>query len=204
MPSLTDETMRLRLRALRSGVAGPFDLELQAGACIAITGPSGAGKSVLLRMIADLDPNEGTVTFDGQDRSSMTGPQWRRRVVYAAAEPGWWDPDVGPHFPTHPVASAARLGLPSDIFDRPVRLCSTGERQRLALLRALCITPGVLLLDEPTASLDAASIQTVEAMLHEALAGGMAILLVTHDPAQAERMGTGGQRHVRDGRFVPS
>jgi ABC-type iron transport system FetAB ATPase subunit len=159
---------------------------------------------VLLRMIADLDPNEGEALLDGQSRTDIAPSQWRRRVIYAAAEPGWWHDGIGPHFADLPKASAQRLGLPSDIFDRPVRLCSTGERQRLALLRALAVQPAVLLLDEPTSALDAASIAQVEALLRDVLRGGTAMLLVTHDPAQARRMGSAGLRHMQAGRFVPA
>ena len=152
-------------------------------------GASGAGKSVLLRMIADLDPNEGEALLDGTPRHAMSGPAWRARVRYAAAEPGWWDEHVGAHFETLPHDDAERLLLRRGIFDSLVRLCSTGERQRLALLRTLAGGPDVLLLDEPTAALDPASTQAVEALLRERQAHGLALLLVTHDMAQASRFG---------------
>ena len=192
---------RLVLNGLRNAVAGPFDLTLEAGACLAITGPSGAGKSVFLRMVADLDPNEGEALLDGTRRSAMAAPAWRARVTYSAAEPGWWLERVGAHFTTPPLALIERLGLRPDILDQPVRLCSTGERQRLALIRALAGAPSVLLLDEPTASLDADSVAAAEALLRERRAGGMTLLLVTHDLAQAERLGDQHQRLVA-GRFV--
>ena len=91
-------TPRLELRGLRSALAGPFDLTLAAGEALAVTGPSGAGKSVFLRMVADLDPNEGEALLDGVPRRSMSGPVWRARVGYAAAEPGWWHEQVSAHF----------------------------------------------------------------------------------------------------------
>src|SRR5215472_3261576 len=87
-------TARLRIVNLHSHLAGPFDLTLAAGECLAITGPSGAGKSLFLRMIADLDPNQGEVFLDGVERRSMPAPAWRSRVVYSAAEPGWWHDTV--------------------------------------------------------------------------------------------------------------
>ena len=65
---------RLRVVNLSSRLAGPFDLCLAAGECLAISAPSGAGKSLFLRMIADLDPNEGEVFHDGTERRSMTAP----------------------------------------------------------------------------------------------------------------------------------
>lgn len=71
---------------------------------------------------------------------------------------------------------------------------STGERQRLALIRALCLKSKVLLLDEPTSALDPESVHQVETLLQEYIAKGMAILMVTHDIEQALRM---ANRHVR-------
>ena len=110
----------MRVINLHSPLAGPFDLELAAGTCIAIAGPSGAGKSLLLRMIADLDPNQGEVFLDGQERHSFTAPAWRRRVLYNAAEPGWWFDTVAPHFPGPALetaqALAPRLGLAADLL----------------------------------------------------------------------------------------
>jgi len=60
--------------------------------------PSGAGKSLLLRAIADLDPNEGTVKLDGMLREAVPAPHWRSQVTYVAAEPGWWGDTVQEHF----------------------------------------------------------------------------------------------------------
>ncbi len=189
---------RLRLDGLRSALAGPFDLSLAAGECVAITGPSGAGKSLLLRMIADLDPNEGTVWLDGRERHLWSPPAWRAQVVYNAAEAGWWAERVAPHFPgaalTAARALAPRLGLDPALLEATVVRLSTGERQRLALLRALSGSPPVLLLDEPTGALDEANSALVEALLAERLAAGTTILMVTHNPAQAARL---GRRHLR-------
>lgn len=196
-------TPRLELRGLRSDLAGPFDLKLAPGNVLVVTGPSGAGKSIFLRMIADLDPNAGEALLDGVPRSSIPAPAWRARVVYSAAEPGWWHERIGDHFTRPPTALAERLGLRPGILDQPVRLCSTGERQRLALIRALEGFPAVLLLDEPTASLDSESVAAIEALLRERRDAGMALLVVTHDLAQAARL---GERHMRlvQGRLNPA
>ena len=192
-------TAGLRARGLRHAHAGPFDLDLPPGACLAITGPSGSGKSLLLRMVADLDPHEGEAWLDGVGRSTLSGPDWRRRVVYAPAEPGWWLDRVGDHFPA-PSPDAARLGLSPDIWDRAVAACSTGERARLALLRAFGAGPAVLLLDEPTGALDHDTTLAVEALLAERMRAGLGLVLVTHDAAQAERMGT-MRRRMAGGRL---
>ena len=183
---------RLALAGLRGAQAGPFDLTLARGECVAISGPSGAGKSLLLRMIADLDPNQGEVALDGRPRADFPAPDWRRRVVYCPADSGWWAPDVAAHVPPPRRAAwaalAERLGLDPALLDGPVARLSTGERQRLALSRALLAAPAVLLADEPTGPLDPDNTARVEALLAELLAAGMALLLVTHDEAQAARL----------------
>ena len=184
-------TERLRIVALRSPLAGPFDLTASAGECIAITGSSGSGKSLFLRMIADLDPSSGEVFLDGHPRGNTPAPEWRRQVVYNAAEPGWWGDEVAAHFPDLPKARvlAQRLAVAPELLDGPVLRLSTGERQRLGLIRALLLDSPVLLLDEPTGALDADNAVLVEALLRERLAGGTTILMVTHSSEQAARLG---------------
>ena len=170
---------------------GPFDLTLAPGHCSAVTGPSGAGKSVLLRMVADLDPCEGRVSLDGVARNAMPAPDWRRKVTYLAAESGWWAETVGAHLPRIDAdfeADRAALRLPADVLAWPVSRLSTGERQRLAFLRGLALSPRVLLLDEPTAALDPATTAALEAILRGRLARGMAALLVSHSAEQVARL----------------
>lgn len=192
---------RLELRGLRGAHAGPFDLTLEPGRCAAVTGPSGAGKSLLLRMIADLDPNDGACRLDGRDRAEFAAPEWRRRVVYNAAEPGWWSERVEDHFSGDPGPLALRLGLRAAQLAGPVARLSTGERQRLALVRALLLDPPALLLDEPTGALDEDATRAAEALLRERLDAGTAIVLVTHSAAQAARLGDARLR-LEAGRFV--
>jgi len=190
----------LLVKNLRSAFAGPFELNLGTGACAAITGPSGSGKSLFLRMIADLDLNEGKVWLNERERGSMPAPQWRRQATYVSAESGWWADRVIEHFDVNRrsevAALAARLGLPADLLDAPVAQLSTGEKQRFSLVRALLPSPPVLLLDEPTGPLDEESVARVEALLRERKATGTSILLVTHDPNQAERLGDQRYRMV--------
>jgi phosphate-transporting ATPase len=164
--------------------------ELADGECLVVRGPSGAGKTVLLRAIADLDPNEGHVALDGESREAMPAPDWRRRVTYLAAEPGWWAPRVADHYTDWAAARplVESLGLPAECGDWPVSRLSTGERQRLALVRALLLEPRVLLLDEPTSGLDPAAAEQVEAAIRERLAQGASVVWVTHDRVQAARV----------------
>jgi ABC-type bacteriocin/lantibiotic exporter with double-glycine peptidase domain len=183
---------RLALKDLKSPLAGPFTLELAHGGCAAISGHSGSGKSLFLRMIADLDPNTGEVRLDGASRAGFAAPAWRRRVPYVAAESGWWRDRVAEHFAAGDLeaarALAARLDLAPELIDGPVQRLSTGERQRLAIIRALVLDSPVLLLDEPTGPLDPDSTAKVEAVLQERLRGGTTLILVTHDAAQGARL----------------
>ena len=180
----------LQVRDLRTNILKPASFSLSAGECIAVRGPSGAGKTLLLRAIADLDPNEGVVTLDGHDRSTLAGPEWRRFVGYVPAEPGWWANTVGEHFGewAAAVAFVRELGFPEKTEAWPITRLSTGERLRLALVRALMVRPKVLLLDEPTAALDAASAAAVESLIGARIRAGLAVLWVTHDAEQAKRV----------------
>jgi ABC-type iron transport system FetAB ATPase subunit len=196
------QAIRLSARQLASSFAGPFDFDVEAGACIVIQGPSGAGKSVLLRMLADLDPHTGQILLDGQAAHAMAAPAWRARVVYQAAEPAWWEATPAAHFDDVQLAWAATqldtLGLRADILDAEIAYLSTGERQRLALLRSLARKPQVLLLDEPTAALDPDGVARVETVLQACRREGLTILMVSHSPEQARRIATRTWR-VEDG-----
>jgi ABC-type iron transport system FetAB ATPase subunit len=187
------DTAALCVRDLRSPHAGPFALEIAAGECLALRGPSGAGKSLLLRMIADLDPNHGSVSLFGRPREHMQAPEWRRNVVYQAAEPAWWEATAGLHFRPEQMALVhsllPRLALPAAALDTDISRLSTGERQRMALIRSLAYSPRVLLLDEPTAALDQAATLLVEDLLRERLQARLAVILVTHSAEQAARLG---------------
>jgi ABC-type iron transport system FetAB ATPase subunit len=195
----------LSARGLRSPFGGPFTFDVHAGECIAIQGPSGAGKSVLLRMLADLDPHDGDALLDGRSAISMPAPDWRAAVVYQAAEPAWWDATARAHFAAADQdaidAALAALGLSVKLLDTEIERLSTGERQRLALVRSLARRPRVLLLDEPTAALDPDAVARVEALLRDFLARGLAILIVTHSAEQARRL---AQRtfHLDQGQLV--
>lgn len=182
----------LRVQGLTSRFLNIPLFEVAEGECVAIMGSSGAGKSLFLRSIADLDPNEGEVLLDGQSRSGMSACVWRRLVMLVPAESGWWADTVGPHFLADQPADEliASLGLPPEVLGWNVARLSTGERHRLAIGRALGFWPRAMLLDEPTASLDASATERLEALLRNRLSDGACLLLVTHDKHQAARLAT--------------
>lgn len=191
MPNSKRETILnlLRLEGVASHAMSIPALEVAAGECVCVSGPSGAGKSLLLRAIADLDPHEGEVWLDGREARDYTPWEWRRLVGLLPAESQWWHERVGEHFAAVDDARWQALGFGPDTLDWQVARCSTGERQRLALLRLLANQPRVLLLDEPTAALDPTAVQRVETMIaayrEERQA---AVLWVSHDPAQMLRV----------------
>jgi len=185
----------LQLHELRFAGFGPFRLTVGAGECVGLSGPSGAGKTRLLRAISDLDPHEGEVSLGDLACSGVAAPLWRRQVALLPAESAWWRDLVGAHFTSVDEAWLSALGFDQAVMAVPVSRLSTGERQRLALLRMMENRPRALLLDEPTASLDADNTLRVEALIRNYhRQQGVPVLWVSHDPAQLRR--------VADRRFV--
>jgi ABC-type iron transport system FetAB ATPase subunit len=188
---------------LGSPLFGPVRLSAGPGEVVGLSGPSGAGKTLLLRGVADLDPTRGEVHLDGQPRSGFHAAAWRAAVGYLPAESQWWEERIGAHFQATADALHA-LGLPADALAWEVARCSTGERQRLALLRLLAGGPQVLLLDEPTASLDAAATAQVETyVLAYARSRGAPVLWVSHDAEQLHRVARRRFQVVPRGRLEP-
>jgi ABC-type iron transport system FetAB ATPase subunit len=167
-----------------------LSFEVAAGECLAVEGPSGSGKTRVLRAIADLDPVDGYIHLDGAELGEMSGPEWRRNVRYASAEPAWWAATGREHLPRQAKIERllAALALDTDHLDRPLAELSTGERQRLGLIRALADEPRVLLLDEPTSALDPTSTAMAEELIRFQLLAERIVLLVSHDVAQIERI----------------
>ena len=183
------DVLMLQVRRLRRlNITASFTLG--GGECIAVQGPSGSGKTLLLRAIADLDPNDGIVELDGVLRESMPAPRWRRQVTYVAAVPGWWADTVQEHFTDwgEVLPLVEGLGLPPLCADWPITRLSSGEAQRLALVRALALHSRVLLLDEPTSALDPGATAIVEATIAERRSAGTGVIWVSHDVAQARRV----------------
>lgn len=189
---------RLNTEGLQTLCGGPFSLSVEEGECVALSGPSGCGKTLFLRALADLDPAEGTVRLAGENRNDMPAHYWRRRVGWLPAESVWWYSVVGLHFNEQSVAAndvLGQLGFDPDVLGWKTERLSTGEKQRLALFRLLLNEPETLLLDEPTAALDATNVQRVEKVIDSyRRATGSAVLWVSHDAEQISRT---ADRHFR-------
>jgi tungstate transport system ATP-binding protein len=171
-----------------------LDLLLESGAPTLILGPNGAGKSVLLRLLHGLlRPTAGTLRWSLPDtearrRQAMVfqRPVMLRRsalanVAYPLRLAGM------PGAETAARAALERVGLAA-LADRPARLLSGGEQQRLALARAWALAPEVLFLDEPTAALDPAATRQVEEIVAAIAASGTKVVMTTHDLGQARRL----------------
>jgi len=169
----------------------PCSLELKEGEVLGIQGASGSGKSLLLKAIADLVPNQGMAFYKGQAAEAFGSADWRKKIGYLPAVSAWWFDDVASHCSEWDTKGLEALGLDLDVLNWPVSRLSTGERQRLALVRLLSHSPSVLLLDEPTASLDTANRKLFEDLLERWLSVEQrAAIVVSHDPAQLERLAT--------------
>ena len=202
---MPDSILPLQARELCYQVNGTplidrISLTVDVGGFTVVIGPNGAGKSLLLRLLHGLiEPNSGRVEWAGGTASNgvlrmrqamvFQRPVLLRRsveanIVYALKWLGVPRADRAAAI----GAALERAGL-ADRRRAQARLLSVGEQQRLVVARALAGKPDVLFLDEPTASLDPASVQQIETLLLEANAAGTAIVLVTHDTGQARRLG---------------
>ena len=188
-------------------------LHLPSGTVAAVAGPSGAGKSSLLHVLAGIErPAAGRVLWDGVDVWALppaARDRWRRERVGLVFQdmhlldglsaqnnvllPTLFDHRRPPAALQERAGALLRtLGVPDPA--RRAAVMSRGERQRVALARALLRSPGILLADEPTASLDSAAAATVGAMLLDAAAeAGATLLVATHDTALLARL----PRHLR-------
>lgn len=180
---------------------GPISFCLSAGEVVVLSGPSGAGKSLILRGIADLDPATGSVFLEGSARERFPASEWRTLVGMLPSESGWWAKRVEDHFSGRDNAWFGLLGLDSDALSWTVARLSSGERQRLALLRLLANGPKVLLLDEPTANLDPDATLAVEGLVKRYVKERSACAIwVSHLREQVERVGDRVIRIMKGGR----
>ena len=211
-PTAKLATENLSLVVDGTAIVRDVDLSVAAGETLTIIGPSGAGKSTLLRLLCRLDePTGGTVSLDGTDYRTLDPTALRARVGLVPQEPALRDGTVrdnvtiGPRLRGDPVDGGRvtelleRVGL-HGYGDREVADLSGGEAQRVAIARTLVVDPEVVLLDEPTASLDPDAQAEIEALLAGLLTEpDRTAVLVTHDQAQVDRIADRVVRFV-DGR----
>jgi tungstate transport system ATP-binding protein len=196
-----DTELPIVLDNVRYGVRGlaiidGVSLAVSAGPPTVLIGPNGSGKTTLLRLVMGLlEPVSGAITWGGRLRV----PPVRRAVVFqrpamlrrsAAANIAYALSSAG--VPRADWAARidellALVGL-AGLGDRAARRLSGGEQQRLALARALAREPQVLLLDEPTASLDPAATKAVEDVIRTVAGRGIKVVFSTHDLAEARRL----------------
>lgn len=179
----------LRLQDLSVGTLRGITLMVTPGEIVCLSGPSGSGKSRLLRAIADLEAHTGKVVLGETEQSSVTGHCWRGWVMLVPSESQWWADTVAEHFLEPPPHGLEALGFERSTLDWEVSRLSSGEKQRLALLRAVSHQPLALLLDEPTANLDGEATRRTEDWVRQlARAEHMPVLWVAHDPGQIARV----------------
>ena len=175
-----------------------IDATIERGPRTVVLGPNGAGKSVLLRLCHGLlEPTAGVVRWSSTDRTRAPRRQamvFQRPVLLRRSVHGnlTFVLKIAGVAPSERDARAqvalARVGL-GPFADRPARVLSGGEQQRLALARAWMLEPEVLFLDEPTANLDPGATREIEAIIQSIHDSGTKIVLVTHNFGQAQRLG---------------
>ncbi len=170
---------------------GPVDMQVRTGECVGLSGASGSGKSLFLRALADMEPHRGVIRLDETEQQSISAHAWRRKLALLPAETAWWFDTVGEHFKQRPIEHLKQLGFNEDVTHWSVSRLSSGEKQRLGLLRLLENKPQVLLLDEPTANLDQKNTERFESFVIDYLAQHAACAIwVAHDVEQLQRVCT--------------
>jgi tungstate transport system ATP-binding protein len=174
-----------------------LDAAIEAGPRTVILGPNGAGKSLTLRLCHGLiRPTTGTVTWQGSASANarrlqamvFQRPVMLRRSVAANVDYALVLAGVAPAERHARIADALEQTRLADLADRPARVLSIGEQQRLALARVWALQVEIVFLDEPTASLDPGATRAVEAIVNAMDAAGTKIVMTTHDLGQARRM----------------
>jgi len=175
---------------------GPVDLSISPTGCTIIMGPNGAGKTKLLRALHGVERlAEGQVTWQvplthAQTQQTFVFQQpimLRRSVLENLAYPLRLAGVAKDSARAQAASWAAKVGL-GDALNRAAPRLSGGEKQKLALARALITAPQIVFLDEPCANLDGPATRAIETLLQEAQANGTRVVMATHDVGQAKRL----------------
>ena len=188
------------LSVIRRGktLLGPFTHSFDGTGLTMVIGPNGAGKTTLLKALHGIERiSGGTVTWSGPEAEVrarqayvfQTPTMLRRSVYENLAYPMKLVDTPAAEIDAKCQLWAARIGL-DDALDRSAPRLSGGERQKLALARALIRTPDVLFLDEPCANLDGQATAEIEALLRDALQNGTRIIMTSHNVGQIRRLAT--------------
>lgn len=179
---------------------GGITLEFTAGTPTLVLGPNGAGKSLLLRLCHGLlQPTQGQVLWQGVAAQTPQSLRFEQAMVFQKPVLLRRSVLANVEFPLklRGLDAMARRGKAMDMLnrvglatmaDRPARVLSGGEQQRLALARAWALDPQILFLDEPSAALDPGATRQVEDIIESIAAGGTKIVMTTHDLGQAKRL----------------
>lgn len=181
------EYRNVRVDGDSAPIVQAFSARIPADGLTAMVGASGSGKTTLLRLLNRLDdPDAGEVLFEGRDVRSYDVLELRRRVQYVGQVPVTFPGTVADNVGSEVDTLLARVGLRAELAERDADRLSVGEAQRMCLARALARHPECLLLDEPTSALDTASKAGIEALVRSLADDGLTVVMVTHDPSQAE------------------
>jgi ABC-type proline/glycine betaine transport system ATPase subunit len=181
-------------------VLDDIHMSVNEGEVFVILGPTGSGKSTLLRMLNRLDvPDSGTVLLDGKNTEDWDVLDLRKRIGMVFQVPALFDGTVeedillgrklrGETGQSMAAELASRVGLSAEFLHRSTKELSAGEKQKVAIARALANEPEILLMDEPSSAQDPSSKMNLEAIIREVTKAGLTVVMVTHDVQQAKRL----------------
>lgn len=202
-PNSAESILPLNVKSLRYSVGAAelihdVSFAVQRGSRNMVLGANGAGKSVLLRLLHGLLlPSAGQIEWAGRDAQFKQAMVFQRPIMLRRTARENIEFALQLASRVHrirDISGAAAAALDSvglaHLADRPARLCSGGEQQRIALARVWALSPEVLFLDEPTASLDPTATKAIEEVIHAINKTGTTIIMTTHDIGQAKRIAT--------------
>lgn len=169
-----------------------FTAQVDNQQLIVLQGESGSGKSRLLYAIADLVPHSGELYLGEQRCLNIPANTWRQQVMLVPSHIEWWYDTALEHFNSTPDSTELQqLNLTATVLNQPITELSTGQKQRLGILRALKRNPTFLLLDEVTANLDEKNTLAVETLITCWLQdGSRGVIWCSHDTRQTQRIAT--------------